>query len=74
MVLESFWLVIKGGVGLEDNIWYDPGRSRLATNADLVRRVHSMAEANERKVMAPGKIRKLLNLQEGDGKYGRLYN
>jgi len=61
-------------VGLEDNIWYDPARTRLATNADLLRRIHNLAEANERKLMSPGKLRKLLNLQGGHGEYGRIYN
>ena len=49
------------------------GRKRLATNADLLRRIHNLAEANERKVMSPSDLRKLLNLQEGFGKYGRVY-
>jgi uncharacterized protein (DUF849 family) len=59
-------------VGLEDNIWYDRQRTRLARNADLVRRVHALAEANERTVMAPGTLRDLLGLQPGSGNYGRL--
>jgi len=60
-------------VGLEDNIWYDPGRTRLARNADLIRRIHRLAEANERKIMTPGELRRLLNLQDGKGRYGRAY-
>lgn len=58
-------------VGLEDNIWYDGKRTRLATNADLLQRVHGMAEANERKVMSPGDLRKRLGLNPGHGSYGR---
>jgi 3-keto-5-aminohexanoate cleavage enzyme len=58
-------------VGLEDNIWYDSERSRPATNAELVRRIHKLSEANDRKVMSSQDLRKLLNLQEGFGKYGR---
>jgi uncharacterized protein (DUF849 family) len=74
LMMNSVAIAIGGGVrvGLEDNIWYDPGRSRLATNSDLVRRVHSMAESNERKVMSPGKLRKLLNLKGGHGEYGNI--
>lgn len=34
-------------VGLEDNIWYDSRRTKLARNADLVRRIHRLAEAHE---------------------------
>ena len=59
-------------VGLEDNIWYDGGRTQLARNADLVRRVHALAEANERAIMPPSTLRGLLGLQAGSGNYGRL--
>jgi len=58
-------------VGLEDNLWYDSERTRLASNSDLLRRVHAMAEASERKVMAPATLRGLLKLQAGSGAYGR---
>jgi len=60
-------------VGLEDNIWVDSGRTRLARNADLVRRIHRLAEANERQIMAPRQLRALLGLQEGGGRYGRVF-
>ena len=66
--------VASGGgvrVGLEDNIWYDRSRTRLARNADLVRRVHGLAEANERAVMAPATLRGRLGLEPGFGRYGR---
>jgi 3-keto-5-aminohexanoate cleavage enzyme len=68
-------VAIGGGVrlGLEDNIWYDPARTRLARNADLIRRIHRLAEANERKIMAPAELRALLNLEPGDGRFGRIY-
>ena len=76
LMMNSLAIASGGGVrvGLEDNVWYDPGRTRLATNADLLRRIHNLAEANERKVMSPGDLRKLLNLQGGHGEYGRIYN
>jgi len=72
--MNSLAIAVGGGVrvGLEDNIWYDPGRTRLAKNPDLLRRIHTLAAANERKVMAPAKLRKLLNLEPGDGRYGRV--
>jgi uncharacterized protein (DUF849 family) len=60
-------------VGLEDNIWYDRARTRLARNADLIRRIHNLAEANERQVMPPCEFRKLLNLESGNGRYGRKF-
>jgi 3-keto-5-aminohexanoate cleavage enzyme len=68
-------IAIGGGVrvGLEDNIWYDSRRTRLATNQDLLRRVHGMAESNERKVMTPGDLRDRLGLNPGHGSYGRSH-
>jgi uncharacterized protein (DUF849 family) len=40
-------------VGLEDNIWYDQKRIRLATNKELIVRIHRLAEIFERKIMSP---------------------
>jgi len=76
LMMNSIAIASGGGVrvGLEDNIWYDSGRTQLATNESLLRRVHHLAEANERKVMSPEKLRKALNLQGGYGKYGRDVN
>jgi len=75
LMMNSVAIVSGGGVrvGLEDNIWFDKARTRLATNSDLLRRIHKLAEASERKVMSPAKLRELLNLQPGDGKYGRAF-
>lgn len=61
-------------VGLEDNIWYDKNRTRLASNLDLIRRVHTIASANERRVMTPLELRQRLNLQRGHGHYGVIPN
>jgi uncharacterized protein (DUF849 family) len=71
--INSLAIAFGGGVrvGLEDNIWYDTNRTRLATNAELLKRIHHLAEANERVLMPASKLRKLLNLEEGHGKYGR---
>jgi len=73
LMMNSVAVVSGGGVrvGLEDNIWFDKARTRLATNSDLLHRIHGLAEASERKVMSPSDFRKLLNLQAGHGKYGR---
>jgi len=75
LMTNSIAVAAGGGVrvGLEDNIWYDPGRTRLARNAELVRRIHRLAESNERKIMTPVELRKLLNLENGNGRYGRIY-
>ena len=51
-------------VGLEDNIWYDPARTRLATNLDLIRRVKEIAKANERETMTSSELRLLLGLKK----------
>jgi uncharacterized protein (DUF849 family) len=46
-------IVTGGGVrtGLEDNIWYDQKRKQLATNKDMVLRIHKIAGIFERKIM-----------------------
>jgi uncharacterized protein (DUF849 family) len=71
--MNAVAIALGGGVrvGLEDNIWYDSGRSRLASNEDLLRRVHSLAQIHERSVMKPALLRELLELEPGDGRYGR---
>ena len=71
--MNSIAIASDGGVrvGLEDNIWFDKARTKLATNSNLLYRIHRMAEASERKIMSPAKLRKLLNLQAGNGSYGR---
>ncbi len=71
--MNSLAIAMGGGVrvGLEDNIYYDRHRTRLARNADLLRRVHLIAEANERPLMTAAKLRRLLDLEPGHGCYGR---
>jgi 3-keto-5-aminohexanoate cleavage enzyme len=73
LMMNSIAIANGGGVrvGLEDNIWYDPARTRLATNMDLLRRIHRLAEANERAVMSPSELRTRLHLRGGNGAYGR---
>jgi 3-keto-5-aminohexanoate cleavage enzyme len=73
LCMNSLAIAIGGGVrvGLEDNLYYDPARMRLATNSDLLRRIHTLAQANGRTVMAPRDLRRLLNLGRGYGEYGR---
>ncbi|MBN2592950.1 MAG: 3-keto-5-aminohexanoate cleavage protein [Sedimentisphaerales bacterium] len=74
-MMNSIAVVSGGGVrvGLEDNIWLDTARTRLATNSDLLLRIHRLAEATGRKVMSPARLRELLNLQPGHSKYGRSF-
>jgi 3-keto-5-aminohexanoate cleavage enzyme len=75
LMMNSVAIAAGGGVrvGLEDNIWYDSGRTRLARNIDLIKRIHRLAVDNERKIMTPKNLRKLLRLQKGNGEYGRIY-
>jgi 3-keto-5-aminohexanoate cleavage enzyme len=75
LMMNSIAVAYGGGVrvGLEDTIWYDQARTRLARNADLLKRIHRLAECNERRVMRPNELRQLLNLSAGSGQYGRVY-
>jgi len=65
--MNAIAIATGGGVrvGLEDNIWYDLERTKLATNADLVKRIHYFANANEREFMTPSECRKKLGLRAG---------
>jgi uncharacterized protein (DUF849 family) len=71
--MNSLAVAVGGGVrvGLEDNLWFDLERTRLATNADLLKRVGTLIEANGRQVMSPATFRQLLKLEPGNGNYGR---
>ncbi len=73
-MMNSLAVATGGGVrvGLEDNIWYDQKRTKLAKNSDLLKRIHVLAEANEREIMPSSEMRELLNLRPGNGKYGRI--
>lgn len=57
-------------VGLEDNIWYDRNRTKLASNLELIERVKEIARVNEREIMTSSELRKLLCLKSGFGEYG----
>lgn len=57
-------------VGLEDNIWYDNNRTKLASNTDLLRRIKEIAGANERELMTSSELRNMLDLNHGFGAYG----
>jgi len=76
LMMNSVAIAIGGGVrvGLEDNIWYDSSRSKLASNSDLIKRIHVLAGANDRKIMTSEEFRRKMNLESGNGKYGRNFN
>jgi len=71
--MNSIAIAAEGGVrvGLEDNIYFDQNRSKLAKNSDLLKRIHLLASANERKMMSSNELRMRLNLNSGNGNYGR---
>jgi uncharacterized protein (DUF849 family) len=75
LTANSLSVLYGGGVriGLEDNIWFDKNRTKLARNADLLRRIHLLADFHERKIMPSREFRGLLNLEPGHGLYGRAY-
>lgn len=57
--------MINGGgvrVGLEDNIWWTPSRQRLATNAHLLQRIQTIAEALDMEIATPKQVRQMLGL------------
>ena len=59
-------IIFGGGVrlGLEDNIWFDQKRTRLATNYDLVERVVSIAKTIGTRQYTPREARELLQLKK----------
>jgi 3-keto-5-aminohexanoate cleavage enzyme len=75
LMMNSLSIAIGGGVrvGLEDNIWFDTKKTKLATNLELVKRIHAIANANDREIMTPQEFRKRMNLEPGNGKYGRHF-
>ncbi|MDN3641649.1 3-keto-5-aminohexanoate cleavage protein [Lutimonas halocynthiae] len=74
--MNSISIAIGGGVrvGLEDNIWYDHNRTKLATNVDLIERIHIIAKANSREIMSSSEFRNIMKLKPGNGKYGLIDN
>ena len=71
--MNSLSIAIGGGVrvGIEDNIWFDAERTKLASNVNLIKRVHTIAKANGRELMSSMEFRTLMNLKPGNGSYGR---
>lgn len=57
-------LLAGGGVrvGLEDNIWFDQDRTRLASNSDLVKRIMNIASDLGLRPYTPKEARKVLGL------------
>ena len=66
-------LAMGGGVrvGLEDNIYEDSARTRIASNYSLLQRVHALAALLGMSCMTPQRLRQHLRLAPGNGNYGR---
>lgn len=64
MAMNALGLLFGDGVrvGLEDNIWFDAARTRLATNEALVARALQMAALFERPVASRLEVREALGL------------
>ncbi|WP_435622554.1 3-keto-5-aminohexanoate cleavage protein [Flagellimonas sp.] len=71
--MNSIAIASGGGVrvGIEDNIWYNSGRTELASNSALIKRIHTIAKANEREIMSPLEFRQKMNLSTEKGSFGR---
>jgi hypothetical protein len=56
--INTLSIAYGGGVrvGLEDNIYYDFNRNKLATNSELLKRIHHLSEIFERKIMSSKKF------------------
>lgn len=72
--MNTLAIAMGGGVrvGLEDNIWFDMQRTKLAGNADLLRRIHNIIAASDRELMLASEMRKALLMEPGNGRYGRI--
>ncbi|HET6784792.1 MAG TPA: 3-keto-5-aminohexanoate cleavage protein [Erysipelotrichaceae bacterium] len=57
-------------VGIEDNFWFDDNRVVLASNYELLKRIHLIVNAMGKSVMSSNRLRQLLKLNSGNGNYG----
>ena len=51
-------------IGLEDNIYYDQGRTKLATNEELVRRVHGLINYHGKRMLPARELREKMLANE----------
>ncbi|HPI73637.1 MAG TPA: 3-keto-5-aminohexanoate cleavage protein, partial [bacterium] len=67
--MNALAIVDGGGVriGLEDNIYYDADRTRLASNAELILRIKSIAASMGREPYSHKAVRTLLGLDRTNG-------
>ncbi len=58
--------IINGGgirIGLEDNIYFDLNRDKLAGNIELLRRINEITTILNKEPYTPAEVRKILNLE-----------
>lgn len=69
----AFAIASGGGVriGLEDNLFFNFQRRELATNMQLLERVHSLAQIFGRRVVTPPAFRERMQLRTAADGYGR---
>lgn len=67
--MNAIGVIIAHGVrvGLEDNIWYDAKRNRLATNLAMVERIVQLANILERPIACAQEVRSLLAIKTAGG-------
>ena len=63
--MNSMGIICGGGIilGLEDNIWYDRNRTKLATNYQLVKRAVDIANSYGREIAGPKEVREILGIR-----------
>lgn len=57
-------------IGLEDAIWYDRARIRLASNTELIKRAQALLDIHQKRPLLSTEFRRAMNLQGGHGNYG----
>ena len=74
--MNSMALAAGGGVriGLEDNIWYDQGRTRLAANRDLIERIISIGKSMGRDPFSPKEARRFVETVRETEKLKAFYD
>lgn len=74
--MNSMALAAGGGVriGLEDNIWYDQERTRLAANRDLIERIISIGKSMGRDPFSPKEARRFVETVRETEKLKAFYD
>jgi len=62
--MNCYGVLSEGGIriGLEDNIFFDSDRKKLASNEDFLKRIKNFAKLSDRKIAKPKEARKILGI------------